>query len=136
MRQAPNLAYQVLTKCPEQIEPFLERTGETIPACCWLGVSVERQDFTNRIDLLRAVPARVRFLPCEPLLGPLDLELSGIGWVIVGGESGPDRRMMHADWARSIRDQCAAAGVAFFMKQMTGKGPIPKDLLVRQWPAA
>jgi protein gp37 len=90
MRRAPQHAYQVLTKRPERIAPFLERTGETIPACCWLGVSVERQDFTNRIDLLRAVAAPVRFLSCEPLLGPLDLDLSGIGWVIVGGEwSGP-----------------------------------------------
>jgi protein gp37 len=136
MRQAPQHAYQVLTKRPERVAPFLARTGEAIPDCCWLGVSVERLDFTNRIDLLRAVSARVRFLSCEPLLGPLDLDLSGINWVIVGGESGPDRRMMHPDWARSIRDQCAAAGVAFFMKQMTGKGPIPDDLLVRQWPAA
>jgi Protein of unknown function (DUF5131) len=134
MRQAPQHAYQVLTKRPERVAPFLARTEAAIPDCCWLGVSVERQDYANRVDALRAISAPVRALSCEPLLGPLDLELSGIDWVIVGGESGPRRRMMNPEWARSLRDQCAAAGVAFFMKQMTGKAPIPLDLLVRQWP--
>jgi protein gp37 len=136
MRRAPQHIYQVLTKRPELIAPILARTGERIPDCCWLGVSVERQDFTNRIDLLRAVPASTRFLSCEPLLGPLDLDLDGIAWVIVGGETGPDRRMMQSEWARSIRYRCAAAGVAFFMKQMAGKAPIPDDLMVREWPIA
>jgi protein gp37 len=135
MRQAPNHAYQVLTKRPERIAPFLARAGETIPDCCWLGVSVEPQDYASRVDALRSISAPVRALSCEPLLGPLNLDLNGIHWVIVGGESGPRRRMMNPNWARSIRDQYSAAGVAFFMKQMTGKAPIPEDLMVRQWPA-
>jgi protein gp37 len=85
---------------------------------------------------LRQVPARVRFLSCEPLLGPLRLKLEGIHWVIAGGETGPDFRSMDPIWARSIRDQCAKSGVAFFMKQMANRAAIPKDLLVRDYPRA
>lgn len=132
----------------------------------WLGVSVEDQvRASERIPELLRTPAAVRFLSCEPLLGPLDLheldidgrfliwplegtsecenedgeptaDLPAIDWVIVGGESGPDRRDMDPAWARSIRDECAAAGVPFFMKQMTGKKHIPEDLMIRQWPKA
>jgi len=84
----------------------------------WLGTSVENDRYTFRANHLRATPAAVRFLSCEPLLGPLpSLNLDGIDWVIVGGESGPGARPMHPDWARDIRDRCAAAGVAFFFKQ-------------------
>jgi protein gp37 len=135
MRQAPQHAYQVLTKRPERVLPFLERSCEPIPPSCWLGVSVERQDFTARVDLLRRIPARIRFLSCEPLLGPLELELDAVHLVIAGGESGPGHRAMNPDWARSIRDQCRVADVAFFMKQMAGKGPIPADLMIRETPA-
>jgi protein gp37 len=85
--------------------------------------------------VLRSIPAVVRFLSCEPLLEDLGaLDLTGVDWVICGGESGPGARMMKPAWARSIRDQCAAAGVSFFMKQMTGRAPIPEDLCVRQFP--
>jgi protein gp37 len=84
----------------------------------WLGVSVENRAAKHRIDTLRAVPAAVRFLSLEPLLEDLGkLDLDGISWVIVGGESGPGARPMHPDWARSLRDQCVAAGVPFFFKQ-------------------
>jgi protein gp37 len=85
----------------------------------WLGVSVEDQKWADiRIDALRETPAAVRMLSLEPLLGPLDsLDLTGIGWVIVGGESGPGARPMHPDWVRSLRDQCTSAGVPFFFKQ-------------------
>ncbi len=88
----------------------------------WLGVSVEDQKWADiRIPALLATPAAVRFLSCEPLLGPIDLAsyIGGrlISWVIVGGESGPRARPMHPDWARSLRDQCTAAGVPFFFKQ-------------------
>ena len=84
----------------------------------WLGVSVEDQARKSRIDDLRATPAALRFLSCEPLLENLgEVDLTGIGWVIVGGESGPGARPMHPDWARSLRDQCAAAGVPFHFKQ-------------------
>ena len=82
-----------------------------------MGVSVENRRWTSRIDDLREVPAAVRFLSCEPLLGPLDLHLTNIDWVIVGGESGPGARPMQLDWATSIRDQCADAEVSFFFKQ-------------------
>jgi protein gp37 len=85
-----------------------------------MGVSVERQDYTRRIDLLRTVPAGIRFLSCEPLLGPLELDLNGINWVIVGGESGPGARTMKPEWARAVRDQCLAARVPFFLKQLGG----------------
>jgi protein gp37 len=83
-----------------------------------LGVSVEDRQRKDRIDHLRAVPAAVRFLSVEPLLEDVgDLDLTGIHWVIVGSESGHGARPMNEDWARSLRDQCAAAGVAFFYKQ-------------------
>lgn len=87
----------------------------------WLGVSIEDQKNKNRIDILRQTPAAIRFLSIEPLLEDIGkLDLTGIDWVIVGGESGPGARPMHPDWARSVRDQCQAAGVAFFFKQWGG----------------
>ena len=107
--------FQVLTKRPERaavLAPSLPW-----PSNVWLGVSVENQRWTTRIDELRTIDAGARFLSCEPLLGPLDLDLEGIHWVIAGGESGPRARPMQPEWARSIRDQCLAAGVPFFFKQ-------------------
>ena len=87
----------------------------------WMGVSVENRRVIHRIHDLQAVPAHVRFLSCEPLLGPLDdLPLDGIHWVIVGGESGPGARPMQAAWVRAIRDQCRRAHVPFFFKQWGG----------------
>ena len=86
-----------------------------------MGVSVERADYTFRIDDLRKTDATVKFLSLEPLLGPLpDLDLSGIDWVIVGGESGPGSRPMEEGWVTEIRDQCQEAGVSFFFKQWGG----------------
>jgi protein gp37 len=100
----------------------------------WLGVSVENQKWADvRIPKLLDTPAAVRFLSCEPLLGPIDLSyssfiggdwLKGIGWVIVGGESGPGARPMHPDWARSLRDQCVAADVPFLFKQWGESRPL------------
>lgn len=91
------------------------------PDGIWLGVSIEDQTAANqRINALLATPAKLRFLSCEPLLGPITLhpdQMAGIDWVIVGGESGPSARPMHPDWARHIRDHCAAADVPFFFKQ-------------------
>ena len=107
--------FQVLTKRPGRacaLAPSLPW-----PAHVWLGVSVENQRWTTRVDALRGIPARVRFLSCEPLLGPLDLDLRGVHWVIAGGESGPRARPMRPEWARAVRDQCLAAGVPFFFKQ-------------------
>ena len=111
--------YQVLTKRPERVVSL----NSTLPwpAQIWQGVSVENADYTHRIDLLRDTGAAVKFLSLEPLLGPLpDLNLEGIDWVIVGGESGPGARPMQPDWARDVRDQCQAAGVPFHFKQWGG----------------
>jgi protein gp37 len=120
-------SYMVLTKRPERLLQLLTGPlGTAAPRenILW-GVSVEnRKHGLPRIDLLRRCPARHRFLSIEPLLEDLEeLDLTGIGWVIVGGESGPGWRPMEAAWARSIRDQCAAAGVPFFFKQWGGFRP-------------
>ena len=115
MRRADWHVFQVLTKRPERVRALADRLPW--PDNVWMGVSVENQRWTSRIEELRAMPAAVRFLSCEPLLGPLQLDLQGIAWVIVGGESGPGARPMQLSWARSVRDQCAAAGVPFFFKQ-------------------
>ena len=89
-----------------------------------MGVSVETERYTFRIDHLRTVTAAVRFVSAEPLLGPLPhLNLEGIDWLIVGGESGPGARPMAETWARDLRDQCHTAGVAFFFKQWGGRTP-------------
>lgn len=119
--------YQVLTKRPEIMQRHMERRYRVVdyaPPHVWLGVSVEDAKVKRRIDVLRMTPARVRFLSIEPLIGPLgDLNLAGIHWVIVGGESGPGARPMHPDWVREIRDQCIAANVPFFFKQWGGIRP-------------
>jgi protein gp37 len=118
MRATPHHQYQVLTKRPEGIGLFLERTGAELPHNMWLGATVERGDFLHRIDTLRAVPAAIRFLSIEPLIAPLGaMDLTRIHWVILGGESGPGARPMEASWARDVRDQCRAQRVPFFFKQ-------------------
>ena len=101
-----------------------------------MGVSVENQDYISRIDHLRKTNATVKFLSLEPLLGPLpDLELSGIDWVIVGGESGPGARPMEEDWVRQIRDKCVSSDVPFFFKQWGGviKKRAGRELEGRTW---
>ena len=119
MEQADWHRYQALTKRPERVVALNDVLPW--PPQVWLGVSVENAAYTHRIDLLRQTDAAVKFLSLEPLLGPLpDLNLDGIDWVIVGGESGPGARPMQADWARDIRDQCLAAGVPFHFKQWGG----------------
>jgi protein gp37 len=107
--------FQVLTKRPERTAELSRQLQW--PDNVWMGTSVENQRFSSRIDALRRTDARVKFLSCEPLLGPLQLDLTNIDWVIVGGESGHGARPMRADWARAIRDQCQAHDVAFFFKQ-------------------
>lgn len=108
-------SFQILTKRPERTAAM--STGLPWPENVWMGTSVENQRFTSRVSSLTTTGARVKFLSCEPLLGPLRLDLRAIDWVIVGGESGPGARPMRADWARSVRQQCQAAGVPFFFKQ-------------------
>lgn len=110
--------FQVLTKRPERAAAM--STSLPWPGNVWMGTSVENQDYAGRVDELRMTPAKVRFLSCEPLLGPLELDLHDIHWVIVGGESGPGARPMPAAWVRSIRRQCRDAGVPFFFKQWGG----------------
>ena len=111
--------YQVLTKRPERVASMNSQLSW--PNQVWMGASVESQDYVHRVDLLRETDAAVKFLSLEPLLGALpDLDLAGIGWVIVGGESGPGAREMKEEWAIDIRDQCQAAGVPFHFKQWGG----------------
>ena len=114
----PQHTFQILTKRSERL---VELSGSLVwPANIWMGVSVEDENVMNRIADL-TVLAAVRFLSLEPLIGPLDdLDLEGIHWVIVGGESGPGARTMKASWVRSIRRQCRATGVPFFFKQWGG----------------
>lgn len=120
--------YQVLTKRPARAARFLRENRdlfptEGMPRHIWLGTSVESQEVAFRVDHLRGVSASVRFVSCEPLLGPVDLDLTGIHWVIAGGESGPVRRPMDLDWVRILRDRCASEDVAFFFKQVGGRTP-------------
>jgi protein gp37 len=111
--------FQVLTKRSRRLKDMAGRL--TWPANVWIGVSVEDKRMLGRIADLRQVPAGVRFLSCEPLLGPLDeLDLEGIAWVIVGGESGPGARSMQQEWVESILRQCRRAQVPFFFKQWGG----------------
>jgi protein gp37 len=119
MRDTPQHTYQILTKRAERLEKLSPELAW--PENVWMGVSVENADYLCRIDHLRRTDAFVKFLSLEPLLGPLqDLNLEGVDWVIVGGESGPGARLMDAAWVRPIRDQCLAAGVAFHFKQWGG----------------
>jgi len=119
MRQARQHSFQILTKRAERL---LELSSEIEwPDNVWMGVSVENQKYRFRIDHLRLSGAVTKFLSLEPLLGPLPrLDLVGIDWVIVGGESGPGARPMAAHWVTDIRDQCLDAGVPFFFKQWGG----------------
>lgn len=110
--------FQILTKRSTRLLSLAENINWSQNV--WMGVTVEDQENTIRIDHLRNVPATIRFLSCEPLLGPLELDLQGIHWVIVGGESGPHARPMSAEWVSSIRDQCRIAGIPFFFKQWGG----------------
>jgi protein gp37 len=118
----PEHTYQVLTKRSTR----LRRLAGSLdwPPNLWMGVSVESSEVLYRVSDLRKVPAGVRFLSCEPLLGPLNgLDLGGIGWVIAGGESGPRHRPVEAEWVEEIRDLCTAANVPFFFKQWGGRTP-------------
>ena len=119
MRRADWHRFQILTKRSDR----LLQLSSSLPWApnIWMGVSVENRDYTFRIDDLRRTGATVKFLSLEPLLGPLQgLDLEGIDWVIVGGESGPGARPMQAEWAIEIRDQCLNAEVPFFFKQWGG----------------
>jgi protein gp37 len=120
--ETPQHVYQVLTKRSKRLVSVADHLDW--PPNLWMGVSIENERYTFRAEHLKEVAAAVRFLSCEPLLGPLDaLSLHGIHWVIVGGESGPGARPIEPEWVRSIRDRCADADVAFFFKQWGGRTP-------------
>lgn len=148
IEETPNLDWQLVTKRPENVMRMVPaHWREAFPSNVWMGTTVEDQPRADdRIWRLLCIPAKVRFLSCEPLLGPVDLirtagdppnsgfaitdgfgrfdgEDIGIHWVIAGGESGPGARPMHPEWARSLRDQCQAAGVPFLFKQWGEWGP-------------
>jgi len=109
----------VLTKRTERMAEISPRLPW--PANVWAGATVEDAAHASRADRLRLTGAAIKYLVLEPLLGPIDeLDLRGIDWVILGGESGPGARTLHTDWVRSVRDQCTAAGVAFYFKQWGG----------------
>lgn len=119
MADCPQHTFQVLTKRSARLRELGPRLQWTTNI--WMGVSVEDARVIDRIEDLRETPALVRFLSCEPLIGPLvDLNLEGIHWLIAGGESGPKSRPMDGDWVRDLRDQCVRAKVAFFFKQWGG----------------
>ncbi|WP_035467349.1 DUF5131 family protein [Alicyclobacillus pomorum] len=119
MNAASQHTFQVLTKRPERVAEIAHLLNWTDNI--WMGTSVEDMRVAGRVEHLRRVPAVVRFLSCEPLLGSLaDLNLEGIHWVIVGGESGPGARPMDAKWARELRDKCLERGIAYFFKQWGG----------------
>ena len=118
--------YQILTKRSSLMRNYLCRryTHSEIPSHIWLGVSVEDTARKGRIEHLRQINSNARFISFEPLLGPIgEVDLSGIAWVIVGGESGPKSRPMVPTWVTELRDQCRTAGVAFFFKQWGGSRP-------------
>jgi protein gp37 len=122
MAETPQHIYQVLTKRPKRARQLLR--GWTLSPNVWLGVSVENDSQVDRAVILREVPVAVRFLSCEPLLGPLpSLDLTEIDWLIVGGESGPSFRPMQRNWATDLRDRCLVADIPFFFKQWGGRTP-------------
>ncbi len=126
MERANWHTFQVLTKRSSLMRDFLQsRYGShQVPRHVWFGVSVEDHSKKSRIRHLQDSPLGVRFLSIEPLIGPMGkLDLTGIDWVIVGGESGPGARPMMSEWVREVRDQCRASGVAFFFKQWGGARP-------------
>jgi len=162
MRRCPQHTFQILTKRPEHIGPFLLRTGETFPANAWVGVTVEHAATAWRIAVLREVPAAVRFISFEPLVSAVgEIDLTGIHWAITGGESGPRARVCNPQWVREILEWCYVHEVPAFHKQWgqyasnplvcerglsvdaaraidpNGKGgSLVDDVLVKNWPHA
>lgn len=122
MEATPRHTYQILTKRPEHMEAVLSSPGFAILRNVWLGTSVENKEVLHRLDSLRAVPAAVRFVSFEPLIGSVEnSDLSEISWAIVGGESGPGSRPMRPEWVDEIEMSCRSYGTAFFFKQWGGK---------------
>ncbi len=134
MREASWHTFQILTKRHER----MVEVGRNLdwPPNVWMGVSIENRRFVQRTDYLREIPAAVRFVSAEPLLGPLeDLDLAGIDWLIAGGESGPGHRPVREEWLLDLRDRCLQEQVAFFFKQWGGRTPKigGRELAGRTW---
>jgi protein gp37 len=120
MAMAGQHRFQVLTKRHERLAELASELPW--PGNVWIGVSIENRRFVHRADYLRRVPAAVRFISAEPLLGPLEgLDLAGVDWLIAGGESGARHRRMREEWVTELRDRCVAENVAFFFKQWGGR---------------
>lgn len=143
VRETTALTWQVLTKRIGNARRMLPADwGDAGWDNVWLGATVVNQEEVDRdVPKLRAIPARLRFLSVEPILEAVTLDLRGVGWVIVGGESGPGRREARVEWIRSVADQCSAAGVPVFVKQDSGSRPgrqgrIPEDLWIKRFPGA
>ena len=123
MEKANWHVYQILTKRPGRMLEFSENYGE-VPDHVWLGTSVELAMYKSRIEILKEIPVKVRFISFEPLLGPIgEVDLRGISWAIVGGESGPNHRPIEREWVREIKRTCRKQDVAFFFKQWGGLTP-------------
>lgn len=136
MKDNPQHVFQVLTKRADILHYYDSEGWLNWSHNIWMGVSVENEKVTHRISHLAATGARVKFLSCEPLIGPLpNMTLQGIDWVIVGGESGRKPRPMKSEWVSEIKDQCLAADVAFFFKQWggTNKKKTGRELEGRTW---
>jgi len=134
MVRAEQHTFQVLTKRQDRLAELVPRLPW--PRNVWMGVTIENRRFVHRANYLREVPAAVRFISAEPLLGPLEcLDLGGIDWVIAGGESGPRHRRIDAGWVTNLRDRCQAEEVAFFFKQWGGRRPKTggRQLDGREW---
>ena len=121
--QCPHHTFLILTKRPERMARFVNEVGVFnygILSNMWLGVTMETYWYSERMDILKTIPAKVRFLSIEPMLMamPDNMDLSGISWVICGAESGPGKRHMEIEWVRSLKDQCVNADIPFFFKQM------------------
>lgn len=123
IRETPNLDWLLLTKRPQNAARFIPPGLLGEAQNVWIGTTIEDQtEFDRRVPHLQQIPARVRFLSCEPLLGPIDMgDMFGLDWIITGGESGQQHRSTDPDWLRGLRDQCAAAGVPFLFKQWSGR---------------
>jgi len=137
--RTPALDWQLLTKRADRVATNLPATWPALQSHVWLGVSIENNDYVWRADAIRDLPAAVRFVSYEPALGPVDrLDLRGLDWIIVGGESGPTFRPMDLRWVRDLRARCRRAGVAFFFKQSaaprTEMGIELDGRIVREYP--
>ena len=133
MVATPRHTYQVLTKRPKRLARLADQLDW--PSNIWMGVSIEDQATVWRADALQLVPSAVRFISAEPLIDAIRPDLTGIDWVIAGGESGPNHRPVEPEWLRAVRDDCLAANVAFFFKQWGGTRPKSNGRLLdgRTW---